>query len=180
MHSCVKKMKRITIVTLALLLFILIGVWIRHLMSEKEVKRIFTGITGITWQDSFSIVGSKDSHGGIMGQGEFSVLVKVPDNLIATLASKSYWDANWHKGPVEGRIGFHCSFIYEESPSLTTMHSQEPEYVGGSDEVRDILTNTNIKWCAKDRGPQEIPWHCGYLLIIEPENSTIWLSAWDW
>jgi hypothetical protein len=152
----------------------------RPQMMESQAKSIFTQVTGISITNDNSIIGFKDSHQGFIGDGEFGIGVRISESTMQMLMSNSPpLNGEWAKGPVEGEIGFHCAFIYTDSPGYGGIDG-EKKYIGGSAEARDILSSTNVLYCAKDRGPKSIPWHNGTLLVLSPSNSTLWISKWDW
>ena len=152
----------------------------RPSMSEEQAKQSFAKVTGIPWHSDFAMVKHRDEHAGFVGDGEFAVVAIVPATTIASvLAVPPPWGPNWHTGPVDGEIGFHCSFIYPDAPGVSGAGTGDFSYFGGTEEVRSILSSTNTKWCAKQRGPESMPWHNGNLLIVEPASNRLWLSVWD-
>ena len=171
------RIKRKTIIPVATLVLLFgFGICVHHLKSKKRAKQTFSDFTGIAWQHSFSIVGFKDDR---FGQGEFAILIEAPEQVVAALSLRSVWETSWNNGPVDCKIGHHCSFLYEEAPHVSRRNNEPPKYTGGSSEVRELLTSTETKWCALDMCLNP-PWHSGSLLIIEPDKCKIWFSTWEW
>ena len=149
-------------------------------MSEPQARQRFATTTGIGWDSTFEVVGYRNTHAGFTGDGEYAIILSAPSVTISRiLASPPPFGETWRNGPVDVEIGYHCSFIYAESPVAFGIGTDHPEYSGGSDEVLAILSSKEARWCAKQRGPDSMPWHNGDLLIIEPSTNRVWLSAWD-
>lgn len=150
-------------------------------INKDEAIKTFSRLTGIQWDDSFSVIGFKDTHGGFLGDGEFAVVVCMSKKkLAAVLESPPPWGDKWLTGPVKGEIGFHCAFIYPHSPGTSTdRETGISEYSGGDPEVRDVLSSKSTKYCAKHRGPDSMPWHNGNIMVVVPDKNEVWLSVWD-
>lgn len=149
-------------------------------MSEGQAKESFARITGIPWQPDFTLVKHRDDHRGLLGDGEFAVVAVVPPTTVASLlAAAPPWGVKWNTGPVDGEIGFHCSFIYSDAPGVEGDGTGAAWYVGGAEEVRAVLSSRDTMWCAMQRGHESMPWHNGNLLIVEPASNRLWLSVWD-
>ena len=145
---------------------------------EGPAKAIFARITGISITNISSKIGYKDNTGGF-GEGEIGIGVKISESAMQTLLdAKPPFGDTWEKGPVNGKIGYHCAFIYSKSPSYGTILGKG-EYSGGSPEAVAILSSTNNFYCAISRGPESMPWHNGTLLVLSPSDSTVWISMWD-
>lgn len=143
---------------------------------EGPANTIFARITGISFTNISSKIGYKDNTGGF-GEGEIGIGVQISESAMQTLLdAKPPFGDTWEKGPVNGKIGYHCAFIYSKSPSYG---GPEEKYLGGSPEVVAILSSTNNLYCAISRGPESMPWHNGTLLVLSPSDSTVWISMWD-
>lgn len=147
--------------------------------KEKAMGR-FERQTGISIADEMAILGFKNDHGSMNGDGEFGMVVTMPPVRIATiLRGPPPFGKSWRNGPVAGEIGCHCAFIYAESPGAETTQNTPPQYFGGSPEVGALLSSTDVIYCAQSRGPASIPWNNGTLLVVRPSDGTLWLSEWD-
>jgi len=147
--------------------------------KEKAMER-FERQTGISIADEMAILGFKNDHRGMNGDGEFGMVVTMSPARIATiLRGPPPFGKSWCRGPVTGEIGCHCAFIYAESPGVETARNTPPQYFGGSPEVSALLSSKDVVYCAQSRGPVSIPWHNGTLLVVRPSDGTLWLSEWD-
>lgn len=150
-------------------------------VTDERAKSIFANYTGISLTSDSSIIGFKNSHNGFNGNGEIGIVVRLSEQAMQTLASGDPpLGDKWMKGPVEGRLGSHCAFIYSKRPQYWGWPQGEEGYYDGTPEVIELLTNPDIQYCAVDRRPQSIPWYHGTLLVLRPTDSTVWLSAWNW
>ena len=142
---------------------------------EGPANAIFARITGISYTNISSVIGFKDKSGGF-GEGEIGLGARITEEAMQSLiATTPPFGGTWEKGPVDGKIGYHCAFIYSKSPSYGNILG----YDGGSPEAVAILSNTNNLYCAISRGPEDMPWHNGTLLVLSPSDSTVWISMWD-
>ena len=146
---------------------------------EGPANAIFARITGISYTNISSVIGFKYEHRGFTGDGEIGLGARIAEDTMQTLiTSNPPFGGKWEKGPVNGKIGYHCAFIYSKSPSYGTILGVG-EYNGGSPEAVAILSSTQNLYCAISRGPESMPWHNGTLLVLRPSDSTVWISMWD-
>ena len=146
---------------------------------EGHANAIFARITGISYTNISSIIGFKYESRGFTGDGEIGLGARITEEAMRILmATPPPFGGTWEKGPVNGKIGYHCAFIYSKSPSYGTILGKG-EYSGGSPEAVAILSSTNNFYCAISRGPESMPWHNGTLLVLSPSDSTVWISMWD-
>ena len=146
---------------------------------EGPANAIFARITGISYTNISSVVGFKYEHRGFTGDGEIGLGACITEEAMRTLiAAAPPFGGTWEKGPVNGKIGYHCAFIYSKAPSYGGITGEE-RYSGGSPEAVAILSSTNNLYCAIRRGPESMPWHNGTLLVLSPIDATAWISIWD-
>lgn len=143
---------------------------------EGPANAIFARITGLSYTNISSNIGFKYERRGFTGDGEIGLGARITEEAMRTLiASAPPFGGSWEKGPVNGKIGYHCAFIYSKAPCYGNILG----YDGGSPEAVAILSSTNNLYCAISRGPESMPWHNGTLLVLSPSDSTVWISMWD-
>ena len=143
-----------------------------------DPSREFTQFTGLEWPSAASIVSVADDHGGFIGDGEFHIVFDADrETLERWLAESPPWDqTEWKPGPVPGEIGFHCTFGLGGIGTGTT-HGGQSLYFGNPELVQ-LLSSRQIRYAA-DSHCGDSCWHNGALLVIDPTNSRVWLSQWD-
>jgi hypothetical protein len=140
----------------------------------------FTEVTGLPWPNTAKLVAVGDTHGGFHGDGELYLVFDVDQETVAKwLTATSPWDSGkWQRGPVPTEIGIQCGFGQQSPVSLKDQMGRE-EYLGGSAEIRSLLAARENWHVARSRGPKDMPWHNGNLLVIDLSRSRVWLSSWD-
>ena len=144
---------------------------------KKPDTSIFTAETGVAVGKNWELLSSGNDHGGMMGDGETFFVFRLPQADVAEiLNSPPPWSDDWQTGPVEHEIGFHCNF----GTSGVSWHSSAgvDEYLGDP-TLKSVLSSGQIRYDAKERCCDSLRWHNGHLLVIDPENSQVWLSIWD-
>ena len=154
-------------------------------MTTERAKSIFSSFVGIPFPNDGSIVGMRDTCGGLINDGEVGIVARIPEPMMQTLVSSPpstmktlessppSTEGEWIKGPVDDRIATNCYFIYD---SPWDRISRREESYARPAELLQLLTDPDILYCAK-RGSQD--WHHrGWLLILRPSDSTVWVSKW--
>ena len=168
------------IICLIALLALLSACMQRPRLTPEQAKTTFTRATGIAWEPGFNLVRFSNDNARFSAEGEFAVGVMLPPNRFAVLlSSPPPLGTNWTKGPVEGGIGFHCGFGFGPPPGVSGSGTPHQEYFGGANEARALLSSTGIVYCAQARGPSDMPWHNGTLLIADSVSNMVWVSQWD-
>ncbi len=145
----------------------------------QSPQSVFERETGLDWPINATVVSSGDNHGGFMGDGEFHVVLGVDDKAVAELLRSRPTTplSDWQSGPVPTEIGIHCCFG-TEGVSAMSMNGGPMHYSGDS-ELEDVLGSDAIMYTAYERCCDEIEWHNGTLLIVDPRHNKVWLSIWD-
>lgn len=154
-------------------------VFIRVVVWAFSAEGQFTLATGFLCPSTARIVATGDDYGGFPMDGEFYVVLECDrDTIQHWLADSPFWFcSHWRRGPVPGKIGYHCRFGSEESSGCSTLPNGSQKYLGGSDEIRKLLSSPQVWYAAKNRCPT-LPYHSGNLLIIDAENCRVWYSVW--
>ena len=146
--------------------------------TKTPAVSVFASETGIEIGANWKLIVSGDEHVGFVGDGETYFVFRVPPAEIQKLlASAAPWSAKWKAGPVEHEVGFHCKFDtagvgYGSSIDGLNEYSGDPTLVS-------LLSSDQIRYAAKERCCDSLRWHNGHLLIVDPVDSKVWLSIWD-
>ncbi|HWL08917.1 MAG TPA: hypothetical protein VNQ76_10950 [Planctomicrobium sp.] len=141
-------------------------------------KRVFTNATGFQTDSDWQVLNAGDDHGGFMGDGETFVILKVSQKAIDQfLESSPPWSKEWQTGPVPHDIGSHRRFGADGVISYSV--NGLPNRYSGNTKLVELLSSSEIFYDAKERCCETLRWHNGDLLIISPQDQTVWLSLWD-
>lgn len=150
---------------------------------DKSEEEYFTEVTGLEIVDSIKIIREGDNY--MADEGEYWFVFETGDSQISKwITSSPPWGmSEWQRGLINYEIGFHCSLGDEGgNPGVFTLDGITA--YNGSESVIEILTDTNNFYayeerCCPEHG-DELRFHNGSLLIINPVTKTVYLSIWDW
>lgn len=139
----------------------------------------FRELTEIQFGDAWEVVATGESHGGMVGDGETFIILQLPEEgITALLESKPPWSADsWLHGPVPPVIGFHCGFG-TDGVGTGSSNGGAPQYFGNK-ELVDLFSSPDVFYAAKERCCDNLRWHNGHLIIVDPREKKVWLSVWD-
>ncbi|HTE19503.1 MAG TPA: hypothetical protein VK689_14130 [Armatimonadota bacterium] len=164
------------VVAAVLALFLLgLGMFVSHRRSPNEQ---FRQATGLKWPETARLVARDDDHGGIMGEGEFYLILQADAATLGKwLAGPAPWAASWKRGPVPGELGFHCGFG-TEGVGWGSTNGAPPEYTGDARLIR-VLGSKDVWYAERNRCCDGMEWHNGDLLVLDPQSGKVWLAVWD-
>lgn len=184
-------MKRIGLIGLIVTIGLGLLVGFILIKRHEEAKRVFTHATGIAWSPTYTLVRFSINNPSILSsEGESTVMVRLPpERCMEILNSPPPVGEKWERGPVRGKIGFHCGLGYGQPPGVSgpaTSNDENfdgntnEEYFGENTKARALLSSTDIVYCAQDRGPASMPYHHGTLVIMQPETKMMCVSVWNY
>lgn len=162
-----------------LTLLLICGGGVFYLCVPPSPQTVFERATGINWPATATIVSSGDNQGGILGDGEFYVVLDVDQSTIDSVLDSrpSTPLPDWRSGPVPTEIAFHCTFGNDVYAARGT--DSGPRELPGDFLLEYPLDSPKILYSAQARWHEPDPWHNGTLLVVDPGNQRIWLSIWD-
>ena len=163
----------------SLLIIVLAGA-----LAYNSLTLRFCWLTGLRVPFGAKDLRTADDHGGFHGDGEYYAVFKTEDRTVQSwLAKPAPWSRQkWEKGPVPPHAGLHAGFGHHGtgmSVVRSANGSTREEYFGGSPEIMAVLQSSNVWFSCRARGPKDMPWYNGDLIILDPNSSMVWLSSWD-
>jgi hypothetical protein len=150
-------------------------------ISLEQAKAAFTRGTGIAWPEAAGDIHFDEQRAPFFGDGQFYVVFCVPPDVLRKwLDLNAPWGmSQWTPGPVSVEAGCHCGFGHRGPGGWQQIEGGPKQYSGGDPEILAILNSKDIRWAARDRGPQRNPWYNGDLLILDPQTNTVRYCCWD-
>lgn len=151
--------------------------------TAEEAKAKFTVETGLAWPESAKIVSFGDDHGivNMSSEGEFHIVFDTDQRTIDKFLNSELKApapdeqfSEWKSGPVDPKISPYCGF------DTMATYSTHARSTLSRQEIDDALDSKNIMYTASERCCDNIEWHNGTLLIVDPVNNRVWLSSWDY
>jgi hypothetical protein len=167
-------MKRYIVGVLVVLVLGVLGVI--ALNSRSGPSWIVQKYTGVQLPSEYSIVTRGDSRGGMHGNGELWLVLRVAPATATAWLEAPVFDgaAQWHRGPVPFDIGVHCRF----GQTIRAVGDDRITEYDGDPRVVKLLSSHEIFYSALT--PGKPPWHTGRIIIIDKASRTAWISVWNW
>jgi hypothetical protein len=147
---------------------------------SPSVESHFEKLTGLEITDSIKILKETDTY--YASEGEWSINFTTNTKQINEwLSNNPPWSLkNWQRGEVEHQIGFHCRFGFDESVGMAS--SGDESFYSGNKKIIDILSDSSNYYAYEERccDDEDLRYHNGSLLIINPRTKTVYFSVWDY
>ena len=141
---------------------------------EAPAPSVFTAVTGLKVGLQWNAVAGGSEYGGFGSEGESYLVFRLSKaDFDALLNSAAPWSGQWKSGPVEDVIGGPCTFGTRDWAKNAL-----DEHVSAT-RVEELLTSTTVFFDAQERCCAGNSWHNGDVVLLDPQDSTVWWSSWD-
>jgi len=172
-----------TLRQMKVILLVLISIALVSCNISESKEEYFTRLTGLEIVESIDLT-SKSENYLFNGDGHTSLIFQTSEKQMKRWISNSPpWSlSEWKRGIVDFEIGLHTNFgISQGNISVTTVN--DSTFYSGSEKMISILTDKDNYYSYEERCCSEryndLRFHNGTLLIINPNSKTVYLSIWD-
>jgi len=148
----------------------------------SDPKKEFERRTDLVISDSIFNIDSRNTY--FPHEGEYSIVFKTTDSQIRKLlvTTPPWTNLTWHKGQIPHQIGIACQFNFPERVGVGTNLNGKKEYIGNKD-LENLLNDTTNYYCYREdccTDDEDLRFHDGALLIIQPKTKMIYYSNWNY